>query len=249
MDSSVLMVKQKLRAMILDAVRQGVSKLPSEPDLAHQLGVSRETIRASVAALQKEGIVNRLHGKGTFVNVGAVRQTGNLIEGKPFLTMIEEAGYEATTRAVDMGQRAFDDASDIGDIGRRFVRSECMGDGTYRAVKRHFFGDDCPIILAIDFIFRNWSDMEKHDLEPGESIYAMARLNMGEQIAYSVAEILPAIACDYLAGQLHVDVGRPLLLLKHAHYFQLEHNPVAITCAFVNTGKMKMSIVRTGYDV
>lgn len=43
------------------------NKLPSEPDLAKRLGVSRSTLRQALALLQDDGIVRNVHGKGNFL--------------------------------------------------------------------------------------------------------------------------------------------------------------------------------------
>src|SRR3954452_24500925 len=42
-------------------------RLPSEPELARSLGVSRSSLRAAIALLEEDGLVRRLHGSGTYV--------------------------------------------------------------------------------------------------------------------------------------------------------------------------------------
>ena len=42
-------------------------RLPAEFELASQYGVGRITIRRAVAALAAEGLVQVIHGRGTFV--------------------------------------------------------------------------------------------------------------------------------------------------------------------------------------
>src|SRR5207244_12242726 len=50
------------------------SRLPSEPALATELGVSRATVRRALRALASEGLVRRMRGAGPFVAPGARRR-------------------------------------------------------------------------------------------------------------------------------------------------------------------------------
>ena len=43
------------------------TRLPSEPKLAEELGVSRATVRDALRSLEQEGLVRRVHGSGTYV--------------------------------------------------------------------------------------------------------------------------------------------------------------------------------------
>ena len=49
------------------SLTRGEGKLPSEHDMARQFGVAYMTVRAGVNALVQEGLLRRIHGKGTFV--------------------------------------------------------------------------------------------------------------------------------------------------------------------------------------
>ena len=60
-----------VRDLIREGIRDGSltrdGKLPSEHDMARQFGVAYMTLRAAVNALVQEGLLRRIHGKGTFV--------------------------------------------------------------------------------------------------------------------------------------------------------------------------------------
>lgn len=60
---------------VADQIRQSVlngmvanERLPAEAELATQFGVNRHTVRAAIAALEKEGILRAEQGRGTFLN-------------------------------------------------------------------------------------------------------------------------------------------------------------------------------------
>jgi GntR family transcriptional regulator len=55
-----------LKDMIAAWPEHAATPLPSEPKIAAQFGVSRVTVRATLAQLEKEGMVRRVHGVGTF---------------------------------------------------------------------------------------------------------------------------------------------------------------------------------------
>ena len=61
-------VASSLRNKIFSGQYEPGSKLPSEEGLAKCYNVSRITIRESLAHLEREGLINRHRGRGTFVS-------------------------------------------------------------------------------------------------------------------------------------------------------------------------------------
>lgn len=63
---------QLLKSALLGSLQDGSFKVgdrfPSEPELIARYGVSRATVREAIIALEQEGWLKRLQGKGTFVN-------------------------------------------------------------------------------------------------------------------------------------------------------------------------------------
>lgn len=70
-------------------------KLPSEENIAKKYGVSRVTIRRALDELEQEGLIIRIHGRGTFVNRTALQMKVNLSVGIEYQQMIEHSGYHA----------------------------------------------------------------------------------------------------------------------------------------------------------
>jgi DNA-binding LacI/PurR family transcriptional regulator len=60
-------LRDLLRQTLTDGTWQVGDRLPSEPELATTYGVSRSTVREAITSLVQEGLLYRLHGKGTFV--------------------------------------------------------------------------------------------------------------------------------------------------------------------------------------
>lgn len=60
-------VYDQLFKKIQDGVYPPGSKLPSEPILAEQMGVSRMTLRRALALLQEDNLVSNIQGKGNYI--------------------------------------------------------------------------------------------------------------------------------------------------------------------------------------
>jgi GntR family transcriptional regulator len=61
-------IAETLRRRLLDYRQRDGTRLPSEPALAREFGVSRETVREALARLRAEGLVHARRGRGTFVS-------------------------------------------------------------------------------------------------------------------------------------------------------------------------------------
>ncbi|MFF4962807.1 GntR family transcriptional regulator [Streptomyces sp. NPDC001222] len=60
-------IADDLRHQITTGRIRAGERLPSETDLAGQYRVSTPTLRSALAALEREGLVEKIHGKGNFV--------------------------------------------------------------------------------------------------------------------------------------------------------------------------------------
>src|SRR6185369_9507117 len=71
-------------------------RLPSEPELAKQLGVSRATLREAMRSFETQGLIRRRQGSGTFV-VGKVAVLDSGLEVLESLeTLAKRLGLEVS---------------------------------------------------------------------------------------------------------------------------------------------------------
>ncbi|MED3563823.1 GntR family transcriptional regulator [Bacillus xiapuensis] len=85
-------LKNILESQILEGYYK--EKIPSERELMDMYSVSRSTIREAVSALVREGILEKRHGKGTFVSI------------KPVQEWLKMAGFTETIK--NMGIKLLD---------------------------------------------------------------------------------------------------------------------------------------------
>jgi GntR family transcriptional regulator len=101
-------IAETLRRRLLDFRQREGTRLPSEPTLAREFGVSRETVREALALLRSEGLVYARTGRGTFVSpwpqqVGLrITQPINepYVAGRPSSPKVLEQGYVAPSAEV-----------------------------------------------------------------------------------------------------------------------------------------------------
>jgi GntR family transcriptional regulator len=94
-------IKAALRSGILDGQYPPHSRMPSESELQSMFEVSRITIRQALGDLQKEGLIFKVHGKGSFVSQPKAVQNVTSLQG--FAEAMSGEGHEIVNRV-----RSFD---------------------------------------------------------------------------------------------------------------------------------------------
>ncbi|MBC9717066.1 FadR family transcriptional regulator [Streptomyces sp. TRM66268-LWL] len=77
-------IQERIKKLIIDGRLPSGASLPTEPELMALLGVSRNSVREALKALQAMGIVEIRHGFGTYVGPMSVAP---MIEGLTFRTV------------------------------------------------------------------------------------------------------------------------------------------------------------------
>src|SRR5262245_43880971 len=96
-----LQIAEALRRRLTGGATGRAARLPSEPALASEFRVSRETLREALAVLRDEGLIYSLVGRGTFASPGhrqvGVRITQPINEpyvgGRPSVLKVLEQGF------------------------------------------------------------------------------------------------------------------------------------------------------------
>lgn len=93
-----IQISEDLRTRILSGEYKNGDQLPSENDLAEQFGVTRTTIQRSLAILVHDGIIEKIHGKGSFVRLRPVRK--NIWNFSSFSTYAKKANQIPITKVI-----------------------------------------------------------------------------------------------------------------------------------------------------
>ena len=91
-------VQESVRKCIASGSVKPGDKLPTEAQLSEWLGVSLITVRRAITDLQVEGLVNKVHGRGTFVATPPIEQTLEHLSG--FAEDMEEHHRQSSAKVV-----------------------------------------------------------------------------------------------------------------------------------------------------
>jgi GntR family transcriptional regulator len=214
------------------------ARLPSEPELARQLGVSRSSLRPALLTLESEHLVTRRPGLGTYVTSQAhLFEQRGLDQLISTTELIESHGYQAGTVATALREVAASPelAARLGvAVGASLIH-----------LSRTRMADQTPVVQCEDYVPRSLFErtaIDPLDLLSARSLYAYLSQRLGVDVVATQTEVVPCVATSRLAVRLRVSRGHPLLLLKQLQfgngstvicYSRNYHNPDVIQFCIV----------------
>lgn len=215
-------VAEDLRRSIEERLFGADGRLPSEPELARRLGVSRATIRQAVTELEEAGFVRRRQGRGTFVTGQASSLRNNLNVNSGVTDLIAAAGWTPGTADVVYEERdATREEASVLDLERG---------GHVVVVRRTRLADERPVVAVEDVIALHRlvsSNLTPEGLAAAlatEALYAVLD-RLGLAVHHGVADIRPARAGADVARRLALPAGSLVVLLEQID-FTVEDEPV-----------------------
>jgi GntR family transcriptional regulator len=197
---------EDVRRRLLDEISRGRvaagARLGGERDLARAFGVSRSTMRQALAALEADGVVRRVPGRGggTFVRQQKVERDLSQVVGVPAL--LRAQGMTAGSRIVSTGL-AVADESTAAALG-------LAADDYVIDVVRIRLADGTPISLEhVRLPAAFFPGLL--DLPLGGSLYELLEEHYGTVPGEAVEHIEVTSAAEDEAAILGVDTGSALL--------------------------------------
>lgn len=135
-------IRELLRERIVSGMFRSEGLLPSENEMVKAFGVSRITVRQALNDLQKEGLVFKIHGKGTFVTRAKAVQSLMRVEG--FGEAMSGAGHETFSRV--LGHRVMRAGASLA------ARLQLADGAEVMEIRRLRFLDRSPISLDVTHV-------------------------------------------------------------------------------------------------
>lgn len=220
-------VEDTLRKKINSGEWTTGTRIPSEPDLAVEYGVSRSTIRQAIADLVSEGLLIRRQGLGTFV-------APPVYEGDYLKFFFPEelggrhevfsSGYRAGTRSITE-PLGLPDGADVAEL----IRIRYFGDDTLPSVleKSYFRAELLPAVKGEDL---------------SQKLYGILESFLGIRLSKFKNAIEPVLPTAQEAKCLQIKTGSPVLLLSRTCYTG-DDTPIVLTKSLIRADKCKLLVI------
>ncbi|MBE1445738.1 GntR family transcriptional regulator [Paenibacillus sp. OAS669] len=230
------LIKQSLESMMENGQLRVGQRLPSELQMAKEFGVSRETFRAAVRMLEKEGRLLVKHGVGTFViqplplipsslekltSIGHIIRTAQLDEGESRVSLKTEACSPEAARALDI--RPGDEVVILERV--RTAEGE-------------------PVAFSINIIPRSIAGDAFDQGEFHGSLLDYFESRLGRKITTADSEICVPLHIDRNCQRLLLHPQTTVLLLKQVHYDDA-NKPVLYSLDYLRNDVFTFRIRRT----
>lgn len=197
-------LKELLRTKILDGSYPSHSQMPSESELGKIYKVSRITVRQALSDLQKEGLIFKIHGKGTFVSKPKAFQNVSRLQG--LAEAMSQMGYEVINQL-----RSFKFVPANTQIATRLHIAE----GTQvTEIKRVRLINREPVSLEITYVPQALGEqLEKADLVTRD-IFLIIENDCGIALGHADLAIDAVLAEAELTQALKVEEGAPIMRIE-----------------------------------
>jgi len=205
--SKTQLVYLALRDRIANGHLDGQGALPGEQALAVQHGVSRVTVRRALAELEKEGLITRRQGAGTFVVEGGSKPI--VADLSNVLANIVAMGRETAIRLLEFSYRepppAVAQALKLGPGAKTqySVRVRLIDGQPFAHLTTHV-----PETIGVTYT--------EADLATRPLLALLER--SGVEIERATQDISAVLASPEIAAALDVDVGSALIAIRRSVY-------------------------------
>lgn len=211
-----LQIQEYLAEKIVSGDLTPETRILSERELSSELGVSRMTVRRAITELVNEGLLERVHGAGTFVARPKVEYGAS--ELVSYTDAMTSRGLHVTRQLIE-----FDEVPASRRLSERLHVS--IGHSLYHVILL-YLANRTPVILERSFFpCERCPNLPDYDLEK-TSIYDLLCEAYQIRISHIDQTIEANTASEIIARQLRVEEGFPLLMVTRVVFRREDSRPV-----------------------
>jgi GntR family transcriptional regulator len=229
-EQAKLTIKQRIVNDEFDAGR-----IPSETELAAELGVSRTTIRDALSRLELEGAIYRKQGAGTFVNTASLQLKTRLEEIWAYEAMLEAHGYTPSTRIINV-QTGSADSQTASDLNLSPAAN-------ILTVQKLFLADGQPVIFTLNEIPAKMIIIDYDQNVFHRPIFQFLVDHCQQHLSYYLSEIVPLVASNQLAEILKLTPQTALISFEEIGY-NLDNEPILKAKSYFRDDLLRLRLIR-----
>lgn len=214
--------------------REGIpgARLPAEVELCREFGASRITVQKALSLLEKEGLIRRQQGRGTFY-IGEPPAVEAKLSGILDSVMKFREGARAQVVAKKL----------IAATPRLASRLQIPVDSPIVSIDRVAVLDDHPVLYTTAFIPQSvGGPLLDDDAELTlRTVASILQDKYGIELTSVQQTIAATLADPAFAGPLGVEVGEPVLEVERV-YFGADAQPVNFSISFYRTDRYRLEI-------
>ena len=194
----------------------GAAQLPSELELASDLGVSRTVVRDALSELERDGYLERVRGIGTLVNRDVVQLKNRMDQKLEFYKMIRAIGKEPRS----------DNLSVTREIASPALAEKLQlptdASQTLVFVCRRVMADDTPVLFSTDILPLSLFDNKRLEgIDFSQPIFDIAARHCHTEVTETVAHLHAVSGPAGIRRQLALRPEQALLQLEEICYSRL----------------------------
>jgi GntR family transcriptional regulator len=210
-------------------------RLPSEPYLAQQLGVSRATLREAMRAFETQGLIRRRQGSGTYVNHPPHVIQSGLEVLESIETLAQRSGMAVAFGALNVEHRA--------PTPEEGLALNLQADVQVISIARSILADERPVAYLIDTVPQGLIDDEEIEKGFRGSILDLL-LRRGEPpLTASNTQISAVPATSVVARVLGIQRGDVLLCFS-ADLYTTDGRNIDHSYSYFLPGHFSFHVVR-----
>lgn len=201
-------IREIIRRRVLDGTYAPHSQMPSESQMMEAFSVSRITVRQALGDLQKEGLIFKVAGKGSFVAKPKAFQSLSRLQG--FGEAMSPSGYETFSQVISMRKVA---ASET--VAQRLRLKP--GAPAFEIQRLRFLNREPISVDQSYFPLELGKRLAGEDL-PTRDIFVILENDYGLHLTHADVQIEAISADEGLARQLRIAEASPLLRIERLTY-------------------------------
>lgn len=205
-------ISEELGQQIISGRFEVGTYLPSEPQLAKEYDVSRETIRKALNVLTQAGMIQKIRGKGSLV-LGNPVTSSNIFKGDELVlsSRLSLPAMERIGKVVEFSKTVCNVTSFIHDPNESVGKIPCF------KVGQVYYRKKAPALLRYDYIFSDLlPDLDETVIT--DNMVDFLTETLGVPLGFIKREIVIELADYFDAERLDIQPGDALGVIKEKFY-------------------------------